>query len=786
MLQVAHEQAGRGRVEVQSRVHAPKQHMTPPTPSITRFINAHLQCSFTPNRRLTVEQLQAHPHGGRLWVYNIMDTELAKELREATNQLLDLGPLQPSSAFPCSPHLQRPHHAARTKSLAISPPKVATFSSSSRIEVLHSPTDVRPWHWPVPSSASKDTAGQDGPSATPSRGEDRTTEIQLGASIADDVDDLLPSRGLNSRIGSIKSATGETSHVSDQTSIGLTGEANQEMRAASPNKLRAHTPIGDIYINQYGERVVDGKVVGRILGGRPRPPSQNREASYPSSSNSPPHRRSGWLHAPYPTTAQEAPGEASASTTTSPPAFFIESFPNAFTPPLPPLQGPTPTAPPFGKTKERRPSRDAPPSILKAPRAVAGALTLAHSDNIYDPTLLKDTSFHTASDFGSPSSSSSKHFSPKSVQGRSSLSSSPTKDTDVELGSALQALELQEDDAAGLGLLSPRQGASVTGSGKSKIDLPLLRRPTPTIEVSQAKAEPVVLHGNRRQARASGAIEPSGEADSHGGTRHVSPTVSPPSNISASAFHQDSSLTRQRNAGVKPNRIHTSESRNDGAFAANFAESHARLASASEPSSPLMSPARGDTEHYQGAHGQENGHDDDDRASLESAPSSLISLPVSTITTSSRSLSHTSLERRRSNSSTFSHHRRRSSSHHASSSDVFAREVRIRGWSEVGSQSARGWVVFELRILTKQGTPITAHKRFSSFVKLRQSLLRECKEHAKWLPPLPTRSAGLLSKYDARWLEKRRRALQRWLELVMLDRIWGGSEALREWVLASD
>ena len=69
---------------------------------------------------------------------------------------------------------------------------------------------------------------------------------------------------------------------------------------------------------------------------------------------------------------------------------------------------------------------------------------------------------------------------------------------------------------------------------------------------------------------------------------------------------------------------------------------------------------------------------------------------------------------------------------------------------------------------------------------LRDALKRECKEQAKWLPELPTRTAGLLSKYDAKYLEKRRRALQRWLEIVMLDRVWGGSEALREWVLASD
>jgi hypothetical protein len=174
----------------------------------------------------------------------------------------------------------------------------------------------------------------------------------------------------------------------------------------------------------------------------------------------------------------------------------------------------------------------------------------------------------------------------------------------------------------------------------------------------------------------------------------------------------------------------------------------------------------------------------DDAASLESAPSSLISLPVSTHTTSSRTPSHTSLERRRSGGSVSSPSRRRSV-RRSEGDERFAREVRIRGWSEVGSQ-ARGWVVFEIVVTTTHGTHIVAHKRFSSFVNLHRALAHEWPQHAKWLPKLPTRTTGLLSKYDARYLEKRRTALQRWLDAVMLDRVWGTAEALREWVLASD
>lgn len=115
-----------------------------------------------------------------------------------------------------------------------------------------------------------------------------------------------------------------------------------------------------------------------------------------------------------------------------------------------------------------------------------------------------------------------------------------------------------------------------------------------------------------------------------------------------------------------------------------------------------------------------------------------------------------------------------------------------------------------------QGTTINALRRFSSFVTLRKQLADECpvrillapshvrrrdshltpnllslpaptkQEYRSHLPSLPPRRAGLLQKYAARYLEERRKALQRWLEIVMLDRRWGGAKALREWVVGTD
>ncbi|TKY89105.1 hypothetical protein EX895_001636 [Sporisorium graminicola] len=705
----------------------------------------------------------------------MMDVQLADELREATDQLLDITPARPS-AFPPSPHLQQsrrlpsPGKAAATSG----PPRLATFSSSSKLEVLHSPTDVRPWQWPVPTASASVDGVYDtsSPSLGASDRPDQPIRIELGPNVQDDADDQLPSRGLSSRVQSVKAATGQ------EDDGHLTDGADRQGRAASPSKLRVRTPVNDIYINQFGERIVQGKVVGRILGGRPRPSSRNGDPSRqnegavlrPASRNS---------FAADPSAIPLSPHElndTAAAATSSPPAFFLESFPDAFA--AAPSTSPTTSSP---QRKERRPSKGGPPSIIKAPRAVVGALELKHSDSFEEAQILQDASFQTASDFGSPSSSSSKQLSLSPRPGiLLPASGSPTSDADGELTRELRGLQLYSADGAKSPagtkestLLSPSDGIGTWESARSKFELPSFRRPTPTIELSQAKADPVILHGNRRQARASGVVLPQTDANSGHGSTYASPAISP----AVTSIPVD-----QNRGGLSHNQ--------------EPVDARSRLGTASEPTSPLLSPrhtraeqeggvdpAAEDTDEQVERNDDKDG--DDDKASLESAPSSLISLPVSALTSSSRSPSHHSLERRRSTTgSLLSHARRRSSSHHHSC-DIFAREIRIRGWSEVGSQ-ARGWVVFELRIITKQGTPIVAHKRFSSFVKLRTLLLKECKEQAKWLPELPTRRTGFLSKYDAKYLEKRRRALQRWLEVVALDKVWGASEALREWVLASD
>ncbi|KAK0556325.1 hypothetical protein OC846_001280 [Tilletia horrida] len=113
---------------------------------------------------------------------------------------------------------------------------------------------------------------------------------------------------------------------------------------------------------------------------------------------------------------------------------------------------------------------------------------------------------------------------------------------------------------------------------------------------------------------------------------------------------------------------------------------------------------------------------------------------------------------------------------------IFAREVRIGGWTYIG-QKASGWVEYDIRVLTLRGTMIRASRRFSSFVALRKQLAKEVPLHRAALPELPPRRHGLLHRYSPTHLEQRRLALQRWLHRVLRDPRWGGRECCRDFIL---
>lgn len=189
-----------------------------------------------------------------------------------------------------------------------------------------------------------------------------------------------------------------------------------------------------------------------------------------------------------------------------------------------------------------------------------------------------------------------------------------------------------------------------------------------------------------------------------------------------------------------------------------------------------------------GEHGQSTATSvgDDTLESIEGdSASSLLSLTASSVTGDAAS-QRASLRRTASSgsaaSSSRSRHGRRPSQS-KSSGELFARDVRIRGWSEVGGR-ARGYVIFDVAVLTTKGVTIRVHRRFSSFVALRADLAKEAPQHRLALPALPPRDA--LHKFSAKHLERRRIALSDWLQAVVLDARWGGRRATREWLVGSE
>lgn len=603
-----------------------------------------------------------------------LEDDLASELQAATRDLLDLG----RAASPSLAASTGPSQSSRS-----------LFSTGAKIEVLHSPTDIRPIGWLSPHRPTIDTSPTSNKLFV-------DTESTLATNVRyDDEDDALPSRGLSGRIESVKAGR---SHLSPSfsTDTGLPPVNTAEgidPTSSSPSKLRLSTPVNDIYINEFGERVVNGKVVGKTIGGRPRSTAGMRAGL----SQEIPNKVS-------PVVAAAPRGQSDKS----PPAFFLHAFPDTGSPSLAPISVHSDTA-----IMPR----------LQAPQAVSRALLSAPPhDNDDDANFDRDV----ASD--------------------PQLRSDTIDDDDVSSSDADPAEEAPQA-FTDVSLYTPVE--EVTNIMKSvptsnTLGLTTLRSASATSQISHEETEHVVLHGNNRQARASAV------GTKVGNERSSSPFLLP---ILSRRVEGLFSSPRVTTAATDTQLDRIKDREDDMAH--------------TEPTPDVS--AKEDAR--------------EDAASLDSASSSLLSLPVSV---PSHASGTSSLERRRSiDAGGKSRRRSRRSDQSMYPEDNFARDVRIRGWNEVGSQ-ARGWVVFEILIVTKQGTPITALKRFSSFITLRKQLSSECPDQAKWLPSLPSKRTGILRKYDAKHLEQRRKDLQRWLQVIMLDKVWGCSESLRDWVLASE
>ncbi|KAH9931914.1 Phox homologous domain-containing protein [Fomitopsis serialis] len=119
---------------------------------------------------------------------------------------------------------------------------------------------------------------------------------------------------------------------------------------------------------------------------------------------------------------------------------------------------------------------------------------------------------------------------------------------------------------------------------------------------------------------------------------------------------------------------------------------------------------------------------------------------------------------------------------HSGESLVFAREVEVVGWTNVGDKRGGAYIVYDCAIKTKEGTVIHVHKRYSAFAELYARLrARLPQSHQRFISPLPPKSP--LSKFRPSFLDQRRRLLQHWLSSILLHPDIGGCEILREWVM---
>ncbi len=705
---------------------------------------------------------------------------LAAELQEATSDLLDLtGPsyYQSSAAGPSHSdynpegYIYPQNNAAASSSNTqrqlvtpspfqlspTRPPSVPTYHPQSRLIRIDSSDGESEFPRASSSVSSKAKLRKStSPSRSPtlhskaSGSKDRRPSkiaIQNPNSTDDDgEDDWLPSGGLYSTVRSVYEETAATPppfirELASAENGPTTAAASSASRPASvisrgKSPLKdAHGSLRDVWLNEFGERVINGQVVGQMTAGRRRADSPLKTSTRSSvlPSTPPPHPpRTGSA-----TSSILRPHSPSRQATT--PSFFLQSFPNA-------IPG-------------RRQSIDL-TDLNRKDLAGQATSTPREEDDSDSSNDGSDFASAASSSPAAPRRAAPPPLSPSLMQkGSPSMLVSPFRAmmrASSPFGAAQRAAaQLSPSKSKFLTLYSDGSEAGDAPTGLPKADSDNDDDVQDVVddepeEPPTARPEPIqrnnmgfgmlgtMSFAQRATALFSAPIvaEREEEGDEHDG--HVSSDV-------------EEEASRSVSLPVSPNLSWRAEA---------------------ERQEPIAIP-----------NAQEEAAHDSDRASVDSLPSSLQSLPASIRTISS--LAPSAISDQSFSGSPSGGSRRRSSSRASlgggGSEGVFAREVRIRGWSEVG-EKARGWVVFHVRIVTKQGTIITAHRRFSSFVTLRRQLSLERPEYARALPSLPARKAGLF-KYNARQLESRRKGLQAWLESVMLNPRWAECTCLQNWIV---
>jgi PX domain len=118
-----------------------------------------------------------------------------------------------------------------------------------------------------------------------------------------------------------------------------------------------------------------------------------------------------------------------------------------------------------------------------------------------------------------------------------------------------------------------------------------------------------------------------------------------------------------------------------------------------------------------------------------------------------------------------------------SQSGLWAKAVAIEDYVIVrGNPTGLGaYVVWNCKVQTLDGGPMTVRKRYSEFEDLRHKLVNAFPQSTKKsLPPLPPKSA--IYKFRPQFLEKRRQGLSYFLTCVMLNPEYAGSDVMKEFI----
>ncbi|KAG2176520.1 hypothetical protein INT44_007183 [Umbelopsis vinacea] len=112
-------------------------------------------------------------------------------------------------------------------------------------------------------------------------------------------------------------------------------------------------------------------------------------------------------------------------------------------------------------------------------------------------------------------------------------------------------------------------------------------------------------------------------------------------------------------------------------------------------------------------------------------------------------------------------------------SDVFASDVVVSHPLRIGVGYG-SYVCYSCTVYSTKGASITARKRYSDFVQLRESLVLHYPRLKNNLPKLPPKK--VVGKFTPAFIEKRRRELEYFLKYVSLHPALGSSMEVKRWL----